>query len=522
MTPIYADSRSDASLADSLATVAETYRRHLPPGELRAFAVEGLDRLGLPVEIASFGFPKDHTAGGVPIGAVQFDGFGYGLTREEATVGALGELTESAHCERDLAGRDFVLGSYDEMVAQFGRDGVCDPLTLCLPAGSAYDASKPLEWTEAVRYEPGGSADGERVFVPIEFACVGRHQMRGRDPMIVCITNGLGAGLSREQALAHGLLELLQRDGNCTTFRALDQGTVIELDEIADPSVRSLFDRLQAAGLDVSAKLASTEFGLVNAYVVGRDRHASGLPVQTTACGEASHLDRERALRKAAVEFAAARSRKAFMHGPLKMIREVSPDWYLPSYLEHFDPAGEEPRALRAMVDWSQRTQADLESLLAGTVFSHRSTVKLSDLPTVAPESIVDPRDRCEAVAARLAAEGLPTLVMDYTPPGQDEIAVVKAIVPGLEGETMSYGRLGERGCRRLLDRGVDFVGHGKPTGSRLRVLLTEAAEERLGGPVWFDPEAAACAVGDHYALYREPASHAVPLAIERGLFAGE
>ena len=508
--PVYADS-SATSPDDRLWEVAELFKAALPPGELRAFSVHGLDRLDLPVEIASFQFPADHSAG-----PVQFDGFGYGLSQAEATVGAFGELTESAHCERDLSSREFVEGSYDEVVQAFGPRGVVDPLTLCLPAGSAYSPSQPLSWTHTVRWRTG-----ERVLLPVEFAAVGRHQLRGRQPLITTITNGLGAGLSTDQALAHGLLELLQRDGNCTTFRALDRGIVIERDEIADEGVRALFDRLEAAGLQMQAKLASTEFGMVNAYVIGRDVQGAAMSLQATACGEAAHLDRERALRKAAVEFAAARSRKAFMHGPLDRIAEVAPDWYLPHYLEHFDPAAEEPRALEAMCQWVQKDQHELETLLAETVFAERQHVRLSELPTVPAASIADPADRCEAICSRLEAEGLEVLLVDSSPQHDRDgeatpVVALRAVVPGLEGETMSYGRLGERGVQRLLQRGVDFVGLGEPTGSRLPVLLTNEAQERLGGPAWFDPQRAADVVGDHYALYREPASHAVPVTLQQ------
>ena len=511
MKPIYADSEtSDAALDAALHEVAETYRRNLPPGTLQAFPVDGLDRLNLPVEVASFTLPADEKTG-TPDRV--FDGFGYGLTRAEATVGALGELTEAAHSEVDLPSRDFVTGSYVEMVNQFGAGGVCDPLTLCLPAGSDYTPDTPLEWTEAVRYRTG-----ERVFLPTEFAAVYGHQMRGREPMIVTITNGLGAGLTRDQALSHGVLELLQRDGNCTTFRAMDEGVVIEPDEVRDASLLELLDTLTKAGLEVVPKLASTEFGLSNVYVVGRDAAGAGLPIQTTACGEASHLDRERALRKAMIEFAAARSRKAFMHGPLELIDRVSPDWYLPGYLESFDFSTQEKRATDAMIAWMQMSQTELESVLSDTVFSDRRRVKLSELPTVEPAAIRDPSDRMDAVARRLEAESLEVLVIDHTPPGQSEVSVVRGVVPGLEGETMSYGRLGERGAARLLARGESFVGLGPASGPRLRVPLTADAEERLGGPVWFDPEAAAARVGQHYALYREPKAHTVPVAMGQTL----
>jgi ribosomal protein S12 methylthiotransferase accessory factor len=74
--------------------------------------------------------------------------------------------------------------------------------------------------------------------------------------------------------IAHGLLELLQRDGNSVAYRALDRGVGIELDEVADPEVRATLARYDREGVEVVAKLAATDFGMANVYVVGFDREA--------------------------------------------------------------------------------------------------------------------------------------------------------------------------------------------------------------------------------------------------------
>ena len=60
---------------------------------------------------------------------------------------------------------------------------------------------------------------------------------------------------------------------------------------------------------------------------------------------------------------------------------------------------------------------------------------------------------------------------------------------PGLEVETMSYGRIGERGVRRLRERDDPLVAVGaRPDGPGwAAVHLTAEAQERLGGPAWFD-----------------------------------
>ena len=490
---------------DDLARVADLYRRNLPEGRSWTFAYGGLDRLGVPVAAAGLAFPDDYI----------FDGFGYGATPEEALVGALGELSEDAHSEQSLAHMRRIEGSYSELVGLRGRDGVCDPLTLVLPAGSPYSPDRPLTWVEAKRYP-----SGEPVLVPIEFAAISRRQLGKLDLLITPITNGQGAGLSLEQALAHGLLELLQRDGNGLEFRALDRGVVLDLDEIADPSVRMLLSRFEAHGLRILPKLATTEFGLTNLYVVGCDDDPEAdLPIKLTACGEAAHPDRERALRKALLEFGAARARKAFMHGPLDAVAAATPSGYLEGYLSTLTIEGEEPRALDAMVDWIGATGDHLRAVLAHTVLAERSRVPFSSLPSVAAGAADRPADRLRMVVDRLSADGLEVLYVNNSPPG-GEVFACKAIVPGLEVETMSYYRIGERGVLKLLGRGSPLVGLGRPPRGCLPVALSEVARDRLGGPAWIDPAAVDATVGPLYPLYREPSSHAAQVARSRRLAA--
>src|SRR3712207_8772471 len=94
---------------------------------------------------------------------------------------------------------------------------------------------------------------------------------------------------------------LVQRDGNSATYRALDNGVAVSLDVVRDPETRALLDRIDRAGIDVIVKLASTDFGVVNLYVVGaeRDPGETPHPLALSACGEAADPDREKALKKA-------------------------------------------------------------------------------------------------------------------------------------------------------------------------------------------------------------------------------
>jgi ribosomal protein S12 methylthiotransferase accessory factor len=100
--------------------------------------------------------------------------------------------------------------------------------------------------------------------------------------------------------------------------------------------------------------------------------------------------------------------------------------------------------------------------------------------------------------------------------PSVGDAVAAKVLVPGLEVETMSYGRIGERGVRRLLDRGEPLVAVGADPGGWARVHLTADAEDRLGGPAWFDRAGADRRVGALYALYREPGRHTVAEVLAR------
>ncbi len=497
---MYADTRVDMG---AVPAAAAAYRAALPPGDLEGLRIDAIDRVAVPTYQLTY-WPACGPMNGSN---------GYGATEAEAMVSSYGELTEVVAAHEALRCMPRRRGSYREMVDELGPDAVLDPLSACLEAGSPYTSDRPLQWVEARRL-----ATGEPVWVPLEWAACQLSDIGPGDWLITPITNGLGAGLSHAQALCHGLLELIQRDGNNVSFRALDQGVVVDLDDVADAATKELLERLDRAGVDVMVKLASADFGIADLYVVGADRDPRAAetlpPIAMTACGEAADPDRERALRKALLEFVAARARKVFTHGPLDAVERIAPPGYLAPFREG-SLAGEEPRALETMRDWLRLDHARMRALIADTVFARRERAPYSSLPT-APETGA-PDARLRLIAGRLAARGLDPLYLDYSPdPERTGVYAVKVIVPGLDVETMSYNRIGERTVRRLLDRGSPLAGLGAPPPGARAVPLTAGAQGRLGGPAWLDVAGVARAVGELYPLYREPGRHSAPLAEER------
>ncbi len=491
-------------LPPDIPEAARAYVDSMPGGRVELFSLTDLDRTGVSCWNAIF-----LNADGSRWHGVTPHGVGYGVDDASAIIGTTGELAEAVHSATEIQRCPRRTGSTAALKAELGSRAVQDPLTLCLPAGSDVTADTTLEWVPAHRW-PGG----ETVWLPIDIAaCSVGDLTPGYVPFTTPITNGLGAGPTLDFAIGHGICELLQRDGNGTGFRAMDRGITLDLgDGLADPRTRVLLDRLSALGIEVIPKFATTEFGTANVYCVGAERDGvpAAYPIMVTAAGEAASLDREHALRKAVFEFAAARMRKVFSHAPLADIARVAPPGYLDRFRAYHSLAGEESRALQEMVRWLGMDQPTLKGLLAGTVLSRQSTQRFDTLPTW--DGPLSGTGLVQELAQRFATQGMEILYFDWSPPHAPGVHVVKAVVPGLEVETMSYHRIGERGVRKLLERGSPLAGMGDPPPGAAPVRLPASANL---GPCWLDITEVDRIVGSLYPLYREPEVHSAPISME-------
>ena len=489
------------------------YHAALPAGEINEFALSDADRLGIHCHSVIF-YPENGPHKG---------GVGYGQSAAGAQCGAYGELTEDFWAHHALEHWPQTRSSFAEMKAS-GRAAI-NPLDLCLEAGSLYDEHIELDWVEIDKF----GAD-DRAWIPLEFVACGWSDLpeegnpalgqTRRGFLITPITNGLGAGTTYEMAVAHGLLELLQRDGNGLSIRALATTDAIDLKTIDDPIARELIDNFERAGVDVVVKLASSDRDIPGFYVSGIDRAEAengASNVMALGGGEACHPIAVVALRKALLEFAAARARIAFFHGPLAVAERVAPAGYLDEFRENFAPQNEEQRALQSLSDWSKLSLQQVRENMA-PVHRVENWLDFSEIPTQ-PESLNDDKAALlNFVVEKLRADDLQVLVADFSPADQGVYAV-KVIVPGLEVETLSYGRIGARNVARLIEiaraGGPILAGIGAQMPGALPVLLSVQAQAKLGGAAWFDAGAASHVVGPLYSIYREPGRHAVALLAE-------
>jgi len=431
----------------------EAYRAYLASRTdlVQAFAIDGLDRLGVPVWNASaWGSPTAH-------------GVGYGETEAEAERGAFGEAVETLAAARWAAAARVV----ELTVAAAAREGGVHPADLSLPVGVSVAPDDRLLWVEGFTW-PGR----ERRLLPLEAVVTSPAEFAlaagdGREPLFPPITNGLGAGAGDDlaRAVRHGVLELLQRDLNWAEFKALDTGRAVAAAAVAP----DLVARLRAAGVEPVVKWSGTAFGVHAFHCAMVDHDPALAAVARTATGEGAGEDPRAAARKALLECCSSRSRKRFFFGGADALA-VAPAAYREraaalvnrterergwSIVERFDALLGDPATLDRVVS---------------TITRVRETVPL-------PER-----------TGSLDLGGREVVVVRLTD-ADDEAQVARVTVPGLEAEVLSHHRVGPRALARLCER--------LPEAVRDDGTIAVRPLERLAA--------------DFLPLYREPDRHGYP-----------
>jgi YcaO-like protein with predicted kinase domain len=211
-------------------------------GITRVANVTGLDRIGIPVVTVCR--PNARSL------AVSQ---GKGLSLAAAKVSAIMEAVELYHAET-ISGPLWWVRP-DELA--LGERSFLDPFDLPRSAAAAgYDG--PLAWIEAADLWHGGS-----ILVP--YACVSADYTQPTESLgagLSVTTGGLGAGNDRDEALLHGLTELIERDA-VTLWRlggpARRRASTVDPTSIHDPVLIELLDRLSRARLHVRLWEASSD-----------------------------------------------------------------------------------------------------------------------------------------------------------------------------------------------------------------------------------------------------------------------
>jgi YcaO-like protein with predicted kinase domain len=366
---------------------AETVARLRPLlprlGITRLADVTGLDRIGVPVFQAIR-----------PLSRSVSVSQGKGLDPDAARASALMEAVETWHAERI----DCPLRLARERdLAQAAR--VIDTGRLPRVADTEYDSGRLILWLQGQEF---GSS--EAVWVPYEpvHTDYTLPQPAGSG-FFLASTNGLASGNVRTEAVIHAVCELIERDAVGLWFRsepASRAATAVDPDSVDDPACREVLDRCAEAGCAIVIWNVTSDVGVPVFQCLLLDERD---PQGHGGLGSGCHPAREVALLRALTE--AVQVRMTYVSGARDDL----------SAAEYTD--GARVQRLR------QATR-----LAAGRC---RGGIDFQALPDCAEASF---EADLAAIDAHLAAAGVgPLVIVDLDRP-EIGVAVVRALVPGLEG----------------------------------------------------------------------------------------
>lgn len=359
-------------------------------GITRVADITNLDRIGIPV-FSSIRPMADR-------GAISVYN-GKGATPTEAKVSAMMEGLERYSAE--LRDRELKIDSFSHL------DGALDPRELILPEGASPDAMIPWICGRDIMNDEDILVPANAVFhpLPTDYKRLFRTN-----------TSGLASGNVIEEAIFHGLAEVIERDAWALVEATRRTGPLIC--DVEDEQAKGLLDKFAAAEVDVYLRDITSDIGIPTCAAAADDVRLRDPTLLTTGMG--THTSATVAVLRALTEV--AQSRLTQIHGA----RE---DTTIADFRKQIGY----DRTKRLNKHWFEASEkksfADIESF--------ESDDFLMDI---------------KYMLRKLEEAGLDqVVVVDLT---REEIGlpVVRVIVPGLEISAVDPERVGKR-CRNARNR---------------------------------------------------------------------
>ncbi|WP_158642224.1 YcaO-like family protein [Actinomadura sp. WAC 06369] len=389
-------------------------------GVTRVADITRLDRVGIPVFNAIV--PRSHDLLSVYNGK--------GRTPDDARASAIMEAVERFAAWQPRT--PDLVASYAELKAS-GRRAL-NPEEHNLAPGHAYRPDRPISWAEG--FDLLGDAS---VYVPL---CLAGYYVDFHEAQCFSIntTNGLASGNSLEEAICHGLCELIERDALTLADLVANRLAHMVRDKLGDRApagaAAALEDRhrdVEPRSLPEAARWFAERFEQAGLPLVVRDI-TSPLGIPTFAAfvretvsetfssahsGYGTHPNAEVALIRSLTELAQSRAVDIQgMREDITLPREANGRW-----AEHVSRGGEVDTSV-----WPWRPSG--------------VPVRFRDVPDHRNDDVIADID---LMLERLRRDGLDrAIVVDRTPPGFP-VHVVRVVVPGLESWAIDQSRLGAR-----------------------------------------------------------------------------
>ncbi|MBN1455437.1 MAG: YcaO-related McrA-glycine thioamidation protein [Methanomicrobia archaeon] len=251
--------------------------------------ITGLDRIGIPVFICLRPNAAD--------GAVTVHN-GKGTTPEEAQVSAIMEAVERWSAE--VGDRELVVESYARLQKQ---EQVVNPGELVLPGYVRDVEDLRIPWVKGYDL-----LQEESIYVPANAVFHPLPPRYERSKLFRTNTNGLAGGNELEEAIFHGLAEVIERDAWSLVEITRDTGPAVQ---VADGEIRSLVDKFLNVSVSVLIREITSDVGIPTFAAVSDDERLRDPALLTIGMG--THTDASVAIKRAITEV--AQSRLTQIHG---------------------------------------------------------------------------------------------------------------------------------------------------------------------------------------------------------------
>ena len=261
-------------------------------GVTRITEITHLDRVGIHVYSA---IRPSAAKGAVSIYA------GKGATKDQAKASAMMEAFErySAEPQQHQIKSNLICGSYDKI-------GNCiDPKSLILPNIPFNPKKEELNWIKTVNIK-----DDKEYLIPVDAVF---HPCNKKNSVNIfkSNTNGLASGNKIEEAIFHGITEVVERDAWSIFEFKRNKAPEINLNTIENPLISEIVNKFKNAGIDIKVLDLTSDVEMTTIAAVSDDTVLRDPALLTLGVG--THLDPEIAILRALTEV--AQSRATQIHG---------------------------------------------------------------------------------------------------------------------------------------------------------------------------------------------------------------
>ncbi len=259
-------------------------------GITRIADITDLDRIGLPIYTAIRPTAED--------GAISIYG-GKGITKDHAKASAMMEGFERYSAEKQDSD-EVIVANLNEISE---KGDYIDPVSLNLPK----DFKK--ESLEAMQIEWSLSKDiisGEDFYIPTNAVFHPYNHDNQVQSLFKSNTNGLASGNVLEEAILHGMLEVIERDAWSIFELTHKNYAQIDLDSIESETVNDVLEKFESEGIKIKLMDFTADVKIPTIAASADDTVTKDAGLLTLGMG--SHLDPEVAILRALTEVAQSRA----------------------------------------------------------------------------------------------------------------------------------------------------------------------------------------------------------------------